>query len=293
VALLLLTNQPDMRSAYGATRLFWKRCRDRWGDLTYAWWIELTAAGLPHVHAMLVNPPRGFWSQETKEWLEAAWGNRFVKRKWKDASWFNDRGTGYVLGYAKKFGEKAYQQQYEELPREIRAFGTSLLEHTLEELAQHESAPIIAYVPPGYDRFSKEYVDEHLLYIADQVHTGDWCSLVHVTKVESVRRRSERARQRQENRRHSRVAPCRVPGIRTTRQAYSHVSSSQVTPPGYEMVLAPSGETQAFTEPGQPTTLSTSDQTRRRNTPDHNGYQATGLGCSQEDALCAPTSETS
>lgn len=49
-----------MQTAFGAARRFWKAMRDRYGDLTYFCWLELTAAGAPHYHALLVNPPRGF-----------------------------------------------------------------------------------------------------------------------------------------------------------------------------------------------------------------------------------------
>jgi hypothetical protein len=162
VALILLTNQPDMESAYGAARRFWSALRDRYGELTYFCWLELTRAGLPHYHAMLVNPPAGFFSADTKHWLERQWGNRFVKLHRRDADWFTGNAGRYVGSYAKKFGVKDYQQDYESVPTWLRTFMSNRLEHSAGELAEHDDKWEATYVSDQVDAETHRVVEPYI-----------------------------------------------------------------------------------------------------------------------------------
>ena len=193
VALILLTNQPTLESAYGAARNFWKRCRDRWGELTYFCWMELTREGLPHYHAILVNPPRGWWSREVKADLEQYWGNRFVKCKRRDAAWFSRAAGAYVGSYAKKFGTKDYQQDYDDVPRELRTFMCNRLEHPVAELEQHEDHWKGRYVPETYSRETQMVDPPHLELDTRVKHVGGPCTLRYVTKSASLARRRQRS----------------------------------------------------------------------------------------------------
>lgn len=190
VALLLLTNKSSMQEAYGAVRSFFQQLRDKHGQLTYCWWLELTDAGMPHVHAMILNPPPDLWDQEARPWYEAAWGGRFTKVIGRDLKWFAGRGVGYALQYAKKIGDKAYQQEYEELPRELRTFGTTWKDHPLQELLQHEDRWEAGYVRARPATLLEPAVPPHLDILRVTRHVGGPCSLRHVTKSEALSRRS-------------------------------------------------------------------------------------------------------
>lgn len=199
MALVLLTGQPDLETAYGAARQFWMRARDRWGDLTYFCWLELTQAGAPHYHALVVNPPPGFYSRETKAWLEWAWGNRFVKLKKRDADWFERQAGAYVGQYAKKFGHKDYQQDYDEVPRELRTFMSNRTAHPLEELREHESKWLAVYIGDQVDAATHSVVEPYIRLDGRDVHHCAPGGLRHVTKSEDFRRRGKPLREAHRN----------------------------------------------------------------------------------------------
>jgi hypothetical protein len=106
--------------------------------LTYFAWFELTEKRFPHYHVMLVDPPF-FWGRKTKAWLESIWKLGFVGREKKNASWFTRKAGAYVGKYADKWTDKRYQQEYDDVPREIRTYMNHRLPHTQEELKAHES----------------------------------------------------------------------------------------------------------------------------------------------------------
>lgn len=188
MALLLLTNKPTMEAAYDAVRQFWQRCRARWGrDLTYFCWLELTEAGLPHYHAMWVNPPADFWKRETKTWLEWAWGNRFVKRKWKDADWFRERSGAYVGSYAKKMGAKSFQQNYDEVPRQLHTFMSNRLEHQVAELREHETRYEADFIPRRFSGEPRQFEPAHLVVHCVVEHQCGEIGLRYVKKSERRR----------------------------------------------------------------------------------------------------------
>ena len=189
VALVLLTGQPSLDAAYGAARRFWKRLRDRWPELTYFCWLELTEKGAPHYHAMVVNPPRGFYSRETKAWLERCWGNRFVKLKWRDADWFARAAGAYVGSYTKKWGDKATQQNYDDVPRELRTFMSNRTAHTCAELQEHESKWIATYCDRADVDGRTRPVDPYIRLDGQWRHTCGPGLPRYVTKSEDLRRR--------------------------------------------------------------------------------------------------------
>lgn len=189
---MLLTNQPTMEAAYGAARAFWQALRDRYGELTYFCWLELTAAGLPHYHAMLTNPPPGFFSRSNKAWLEEQWGNRFVKLAWRDAEWFARAAGAYAGSYVKKMGHKAYQQSYEEVPRELRTFMCNRLDHPSEVLALHESRWQTTLVDREWTGSSNVPVEPYIRLDVQLRHVCAPGGLAYVTK-----RQHESGRHRQ------------------------------------------------------------------------------------------------
>jgi hypothetical protein len=178
VWLLLFTTAGDIESVQGRIRDFWHAYRDRVGRRPYFAWLELTRAGRPHYHAMLLDPgmPR---NGETKRWLEQAWGMGFVKIEVRPRSWFTERAGAYVGKYAKKIGNKSYQQDYSEVPREIRTFVTNRMAHTQAELREHESRWIVVHVPHHF--FLREYVPEHVSIIGRREHVvHTHCTLPNV-----------------------------------------------------------------------------------------------------------------
>jgi len=196
VAHLTLTARGTPLEARDKVRQFFMALRDKFGELTYCWWIELTLQGDIHVHAMLVNPPRRLWRHSVQRWLRAQWGDRFVYLRGATAAWFRDKGADYALGYAKKVGDKAYQQEYDLLPREVRTFGTSLKEHTAEELAAHENGGVYRYVPQTYDASAKTARPPVIQKVADIRHEGHPCSLRRVTKSQGDQARAARTQRR-------------------------------------------------------------------------------------------------
>lgn len=138
---------------------------------TYFSWLELTRDGRPHYHAMLIDPPFRD-NAETKAWLESIWGIGYVKIRRKPREWFTESAGAYVGKYAKKFGDKAYQQFYENVPREIRTFECNRLEHTQEELKEHEPVWEAHFVPEAWDYDYKRFTPAHLELTAKVEHIG-------------------------------------------------------------------------------------------------------------------------
>ena len=213
VATVLLTANGTPAEAYGKVRQFWMQLRDRWGTLTYAWWLELTKEGEVHVHAMLVNPPRAFWKHSTHDWLEKQWGGRYVKLRGMSGSWFRRDGAAYALAYAKKMGAKAYQQDYEQVPSFVRTVGTSLREHTVSELHAHEDQVDAGWRASAYDIGSRKVCASQLEIVTTYRHEGDVCSLAYVTKSASDQRRSARVAQRLATLSHSARCSAPAPGV--------------------------------------------------------------------------------
>jgi hypothetical protein len=203
VWLVLLTYDPNRTEDWTEAladriRSFWEVLRS-WcrspGELTYFSWLELTKAGNPHYHAMLVDPPFRI-SKRLKERLESAWGLGFVKVQMRDSNWFERSAGGYVAQYAKKIGEKEYQQNYATVPRSIRTFQCNRLEHSLRELSAHEPRAVVAVVD-GKRHPSGGYTDPpRVLVVGALEHVGEPCTLPRVTKRDALARRARKKERR-------------------------------------------------------------------------------------------------
>jgi hypothetical protein len=156
VALLALTvADEDPMAARGAIRRFWRAFRERYGQRAYFSWAELQRRGAIHYHALIVNPP---WRLErhARRWLKRNWPLSPLTPSYqtRDWTWFERNGGAYVKKYAKKPFDhlgarvdqqkgKAYQQDYDELPREIRTWECNRRWHRVAELAEHIDQPLI------------------------------------------------------------------------------------------------------------------------------------------------------
>jgi hypothetical protein len=63
----------------------------------------------------------------TADRLRHMWGVGRVNVQWRPRGWFVEEATGYAGSYAKKLGEKRYQQEYGAIPPTVRTFGCSRL----------------------------------------------------------------------------------------------------------------------------------------------------------------------
>jgi len=137
---------------------------------------------------MLIDPPF-LRNRQTKAWLESIWGVGFVKWKRRNPSWFGRKAGAYVGSYAKKMGDKTYQQNYETVPREVRTFVNNRREHTPAELHQHADSWDAAYVHRMWNPDTQAIEPEHLELATRIRHVGRPCSLPHVTKRMSLEKR--------------------------------------------------------------------------------------------------------
>jgi hypothetical protein len=168
VALTFTSDDP--LAARGKIRDFWKLLRDQVPGIRYFSWAELQHRGALHYHALIVDPP---WSleREARRWLTDHWPWSGIQPDVhrETGRWFRRRGGRYVKAYAKKprpsiktgngpaapaprsaaagdRPDKSYQQDYDELPREIRTFQCSRLAHFVQELDGHRERVEIAWI---------------------------------------------------------------------------------------------------------------------------------------------------
>lgn len=146
VAMITLTlNTDDMQAAHGLARDFWGRVRHRFLGVRYFCWLELQKRGRIHYHALWLNPP-GRRRADLVHLVDSWWGHGRTQVRFQDAAWMDRAGVDYVYSYVKKQGSKYYQQQYEDLPREIRTFMSQRLEIPPAYLANHVDADAWAIV---------------------------------------------------------------------------------------------------------------------------------------------------
>jgi hypothetical protein len=134
--LTFTTSSADLDACQGRMRRLTARLRKRWPGIQYFAWFELQARGAGHYQMIVPNAP---WrrSKAAIGWLTHVWGaghvwaTRHSEREW------SDQGAGYAKSYAKKMGDKAYQQNYDDVPSSIRTFMTHRLGHAVMALDQH------------------------------------------------------------------------------------------------------------------------------------------------------------
>lgn len=88
-------------------------------------WLEYQASGRHHYHAIIIDPPPA--AQHRWEVVASLWGQGRTNMLWRNAEWVDHTALRYAVSYSKKFGEKAYQQEYEQASRAIRTYHTSRL----------------------------------------------------------------------------------------------------------------------------------------------------------------------
>ena len=145
--------EPDPMVARGAIKRFWHDFRDAYGRRPYFSWAELQRRGAIHYHAIVVGPP---WrrARDARRWVQRHWPLASIQpsveeRDWR---WFAEKGGAYVRKYASDkwqprsasrgagVPDKSYQQEYDDLPREIRTWESSRRQYAEAELRQHMDA---------------------------------------------------------------------------------------------------------------------------------------------------------
>jgi len=126
--LLTLTfakHQEDKQVAYHLRR-FWDGYAKRYGRVQRLSWLEYQANGRHHYHAIIIDPPLRAQGHDWRA-IRDLWGQGRTNLQWRNAEWVDHTALRYAVGYAKKFGEKSYQQQYEQASRAIRTYQNNRL----------------------------------------------------------------------------------------------------------------------------------------------------------------------
>jgi hypothetical protein len=116
-------------------RRFWDGYAKRYGRLQRLSWLEYQANGRHHYHAIIIDPPK---RAEGHDWraVQALWGQGRTNLLWRNAAWVDHTALQYAVSYSKKFGEKAYQQHYEQASRSIRTYSSNRLRSADARLAR-------------------------------------------------------------------------------------------------------------------------------------------------------------
>jgi len=165
-------------AARGLIRSFWQAFRKAHGGRPYFSWAELQRRGAVHYHALVVNPP---WKTAAHfyRWSNKAWGPGWQQRRYevRDGAWFYRRAGRYVKAYAKESSEKAYQQSYDELPREIRTFENNRLGFLAAQLDAHRDGYVLENLAPFNSTFSRRLLNWWLMQRLHHVEGAGGCSL--------------------------------------------------------------------------------------------------------------------
>jgi hypothetical protein len=175
VAVVTLTvPDGDPAAVVGDVQRFLAAVRRRWLGVRYFCWLELQARGAAHYHMVWVNPPN---RREVNllHWVEHAWGRGRTQVRFSGDPNRIENEVEYAVAHSKKIGRKAYQQRYDDAPRELRTFMNQQLEIPIKEIDGHLGGQIWAYrrpdvtpsrILPGVWRA----VDAYLELIGDREH---------------------------------------------------------------------------------------------------------------------------
>lgn len=169
VALTFAADEPA--AARGKIRDFWHAYRELAPKSRYFSWLELQHRGAVHYHALVVGSP---WrlQRDARRWIQGHWPWASIQPsvQSKPWQWFRQAGGRYVKAYAKKstpkaatlsVRSKAYQQEYEEVPRELRTFQASRTRWKMAQLDEHRDQLDVGwyYAPdPATGRIAVGYV---------------------------------------------------------------------------------------------------------------------------------------
>jgi hypothetical protein len=192
VALIALTvAADDPMVARGAIRDFWHAFRDKYGRSPYFSWAELQHRGAIHYHAIIADSP---WKRrrDAVRWIQAHWKLATIQPSYetRDRAWFIARAGDYVKAYAKEKWrpylnqgtpgrvDKSYQQDYDQLPREIRTWECARLSHRVREVMQHtdrvETVCTALSSAPWHVRARSYWIYERVRHAAKR---PEWCTL--------------------------------------------------------------------------------------------------------------------
>lgn len=182
--IALTFSADDPMAARGAIRTFWQHYRAI-SDQPYFSWAELQRRGALHYHALIVNPP---WKlqRQARRWLTDHWPHSAIQPhlEYGTAQWFRAAGGNYVKAYAKKeqgaraiAHSKAYQQDYDELPTEIRTYENSRTTWSINELDKHISRVVAEYVPESANHLTVQPAFLILWGIAEHTPPPGGCTL--------------------------------------------------------------------------------------------------------------------
>jgi len=168
IATVTLTvPERDPGAAIGRVYRFWAKVRRQWLGTRYFCWLELQARGAVHYHCVWLNPPR-VKRVNLLAWVDRAWGEGRTRVRFSDGRQGLEREIAYAEKYAHKMGRKAYQQRYDEVPRELRTFMSQRLEIPGPVLDQHRDRDVWAYHEAKVYR--GELVDERLELVGQLEH---------------------------------------------------------------------------------------------------------------------------
>jgi len=172
--LTLTVHDADPMAARARARDFWAKVRKRWLGTRYFCWLELQRRGAVHYHAIWLNPPH-VKRVNLIAWVQKAWGSDRTQVRFSDGRRGLEEELEYVQGYTKKMGRKAYQQQYDAVPRELRTFMCQRLDILPAALDEHLDRWQVDYIPEGVVRDERDsrHVREHLVLRARLTHVVD------------------------------------------------------------------------------------------------------------------------
>jgi hypothetical protein len=187
--------EADPEAAIGLVYRFWRRVRQQWLGTRYFCWLELQARGAVHYHCVWLNPPH-VKRVNLVAWVARHWEGGRTQVRFSDGRRGLEREVDYAIGYAKKMGRKAYQQRYDDVPRQLRTFMSQRLEippkdidpHLELEVWQYHAADVRPGEGTGVSAALTSYIGEYLEYVGKRVHDvppGGRCSALD-------RRRSKR-----------------------------------------------------------------------------------------------------
>jgi hypothetical protein len=142
--LTLTVKEADPAAAIGRVYKFWAKVRQRWLGTRYFCWLELQRRGAVHYHCVWLNPPP-VWRANLVAWVDHAWGGGRTQVRFPQAREGLRHELDYALKYADKMKHKAYQQRYDEVPRELRTFMSQRLEIPGKKLDEHRDTDLWDY----------------------------------------------------------------------------------------------------------------------------------------------------
>lgn len=215
----LTTASPDVAAVQGRFREFSHALRKRWPGIKYFAWLEIQKRGAAHYHVIIPNQPlkhQGFHNQ----WVQYAWrlGHTSIVRL--SGKLWREQAAGYVRNYAKKMGNKSYQQDYDAVPPTIRTFMSHRLGYELELLDEHR------------DRYEAVWSPDGVEVVAQLQHVNVRCCRKPETVArrgndsgEATRRRSARTSRWRDMQRHERLIRNRERQIALELQSSSRARS--------------------------------------------------------------------